>query len=311
MTFISVVTPVYRAEACLEELHRRLTASLQALTADYEIIYVDDGSPDRSGEIVAGIALRDPRVVTVRLSRNFGQHPAITAGLEEARGDWVVVMDCDLQDRPEDISLLLAKAQEGWDIVLARRLVRKDSFVKRVTSRLWFAIFNRLADIVLDPNTGSFSIISRPVVDAFLAIRDKHRHYLLLLGWLGFQRTYADVERSERYAGRSTYNVSRLITHAVSGIASQSTRLLILSIYIGFFFVALSVVQFVYVIVMKLTHGVGVAGWASTMAVLWLIGGAILFSLGILGVYIGRIFEQVQERPLFVIRQRIRGGQPD
>jgi len=302
---LSVVSPVYHAEGCVEELHRRLSEVLQSMKVDYEIIFVDDGSPDRSAEKISEIAASDAQVIALLLSRNFGQHPAITAGVSEAKGDWIVVMDCDLQDRPEDIPRLFAKAREGHDIVFARRQKPHESWIKRTTSHAWFAILNRLTDFPVDSGAGSFSLISRQVADEFLRISDRHRHYVLVLRWLGFAQAYVDVEQAERFAGRSSYSLRALLRHAISGIASHSTRLLYLSIYAGFAFVGLAVAQFAYVLYLKAFHGVGVAGWASVMAAIWLTGGAVLSSLGVLGIYLGRVFEQVKQRPIYIVRKRI------
>lgn len=302
---LSIISPVYRAEGCLEELHRRLTAVLQSMHVDYEIVLVDDGSTDRSAEKISALTAADARVVGILLSRNFGQHAAITAGVADAKGDWIIVMDCDLQDRPEDIPTLFAKGLEGRDVVFARRRKPHESFLKRATSRAWFAVLNALTDFPVQAGTGSFSLISRQVADEFLRISDRHRHYILVLRWLGFEQTYVDVEQGERFTGRSSYTFTALLRHAVSGIASHSTRLLYLSIYAGFAFVALAVVQFAYVIYLKIFRGVGVAGWSSVMGAIWLTGGAILSSLGILGIYLGRVFEQVKQRPMYIVRKRI------
>jgi len=306
---LSVVIPVYRAADCLAELHRRLTATLGGMKLDYEIVLVDDGSPDASGDIIAEIARRDSRVVSLLLSRNFGQHAAVTAGLTEARGHWIVVMDCDLQDPPESIPALYEKAQQGYDVVLGRRIGRKDSFFKRLTSRVWFAIFNHLADLDADPASGNFSIVSRQVIAELLRVNDVHRQYLMLLRWLGFRRAYVDYEHGARFAGRSSYSLSRLVRHSMTTIAAHSTKLLYLAIWMGFVFMLISVGLAGYVIVQKLLYRIGVQGWASLMAAVWLVGGAVLFSLGVLGIYIGKIFEQVKQRPLFIVRKRIGGGE--
>jgi glycosyltransferase involved in cell wall biosynthesis len=305
---LSVVIPVYRAADCVAELHRRLTATLGGMGIPYEIILVDDGSPDASGDIIAELARHDARVVTLLLSRNFGQHAAVTAGLTEARGNWIVVMDCDLQDPPEAIPGLYHKALQGYDVVLGRRIGRKDSFFKRLTSRLWFAIFNRLADLDADPASGNFSIVSRQVIAELLRINDVHRQYLMLLRWLGFRRAYIVYEHGARFAGSSSYSISRLLRHSMATIAAHSTKLLYLAIYLGFLFVLISLGLAGYVIAMKLLYRIGVQGWTSLMAAVWLVGGAVLFSLGVLGIYIGKIFEQVKQRPLFIVRERIGGG---
>jgi polyisoprenyl-phosphate glycosyltransferase len=305
---LSIVSPVYRAESCIAELHRRLTAVLAPMNVDYEIILVDDGSPDRSGELLEGIAAGDPRVAAVILSRNFGQHAAILAGLAEARGERIVVMDCDLQDRPEDVPLLLAKLDESADVVIARRLKRKTSALKRVTSRIWFALLNRLSAIRIEPGSGSFSALRRKVAVELLRMPNRHSHYQLVLLWLGFRQTYVDVDDGGRFEGRGAYSLPRLVSHALSGVVSHSTRLLYFSIYSGFVFVLLSIVQFAYVLVQKISNGVGVAGWASLMATMWLIGGAVLSSLGVIGIYLGRIVDDVKQRPAYIVSRRIRQG---
>jgi glycosyltransferase involved in cell wall biosynthesis len=303
---LSIVSPVYRAEGCIDELHRRLTAVLREMQVAYEIILVDDGSPDRSAEKLEQIATSDPHVTAVLLSRNFGQHAAILAGLSESRAEAVVVMDCDLQDRPEDIPLLYAKILEGFDIAIARRLRRQHSLFKRTTSRVWFALLNLLTDSPSDPAASSFSIVTRQVVNELMTMPNRHSHFLFVLRWLGFRQTYVDVEHDRRLNGKSSYTVWRLMTHAITGITAHSTRLLHFSIYAGFSFFALAVVQFAYVIYRKLADGIGVAGWTSVMAAIWLMGGAILFSLGVIGIYVGRIVEDVKERAPFIIRRRIR-----
>lgn len=307
---ISVVSPVYQAEDCIDEFHRRLTSALGALGIPYEIILVDDGSRDRSADLLGRIARTDPRTTAVILSRNFGQHAAILAGVAETKGDAVVVMDCDLQDRPEDIPLLLSKLMDGHEVVLAVRKRRTDSLLKRLTSRLWFALLNRFSDFPIEPGSGSFSILKRQVVDELLRMPNRHTHYSLVLRWLGFRQTYVVVDDGGRFAGRSSYSLRRLVTHALSGIVAHSNRLLFFSIYAGFVFVLLSLVQFGYLIVRKVTDGIGVAGWTSLMAAIWLVGGVILFSLGVIGIYLARIVDDVKQRPAYIVSRRVRAGTP-
>jgi dolichol-phosphate mannosyltransferase len=307
---LSVVSPVYRAEGCLDELHRRLTAALRQLNVEYEIVLVDDGSPDRSGELLTRIANADPRVTAVILSRNFGQHAAILAGVAEARGDAIVVMDCDLQDRPEDIPLLHAKLREGFDVVIARRTGRTGSAFKRTTSRLWFAILNRFSDMPIEPSAGSFSGLTRQVAAELLRMPNRNTHYQLVLRWLGFRQTYVTVDDGGRFEGKSSYSVRRLVSHATSGIVAHSTKLLHFSIYLGFVFVVFAVAQFAWVIFRKFVNGIDVEGWASLMAAGWLIGGAILFSLGVIGIYLGRIVDDVKQRPPYIVSRRVRSGKP-
>lgn len=303
---LSVVSPVFKAENCVGELHRRLTAVLRGMEIDYEIVLVDDGSPDASAERIERIAASDPHVVAVMLSRNFGQHPAIIAGVAEARGDVIAVIDCDLQDPPEALPALYAQIVEGFDVVLARRRNRKDRLFKRTASRLWFALLNVLSDFFIEPGSGSFSMITRQVASELLRMPNRGAHYQLILRWLGFRQAYIEIDHAERFEGKSSYSLRRLVRHALSGVVAHSTRLLYFSVYAGFFFVALSILQFAYVLFLKWKHGVGVAGWTSLMAATWLIGGAILFSLGVTGIYIGRIVEEVKQQPVYVVWRRIR-----
>lgn len=304
---LSIVSPIYRAEACIDELYQRLTAVLRHLPGAYEIILVEDGSPDQSWERIKHLAAQDSHVVALQLSRNFGQHNAIAAGLSASRGQYTVVMDCDLQDPPEVIPQLLEQAKAGVDIVYTRHTIRVDSTFKQRTSRVFFLIVNILSPLSAVPGQGSFSLISRQVVDEYLRVTDVHSHYLSVLHWLGFRSTCVDVAQAERFAGASSYSLSKLVSHALNGITSHSTRLLHISTGMGLLFALLAVLQILYLVYRKWIHSIGVEGWASLMVVTWLVGGAILFSLGVIGLYLGRMFEHTRHRPLFVVREQING----
>jgi dolichol-phosphate mannosyltransferase len=297
------VSPVYCAEACIDELHQRLTAVLQTLADTYEIVLVEDGGPDQSWERIKAIAARDAHVKGMQLSRNFGQHQAIAAGLAASRGAFVVVIDCDLQDPPELIPRLIAQARAGFEIVYTKRRHRTDSPLKRIASRLFFFVMNTISPAFAEPGQGSFSVIARPVVREYLRVADVHSHYLSVLHWLGFRSTSVEVEQEPRFAGISSYSLRKLISHALSGIAAQSTRLLHLSTAMGLLFSLIAGGQVVWLLYRKLFWSIGVEGWASLMVALWLIGGAILFSLGVVGLYLGRMFEHTRGRPLFVVRE--------
>jgi len=304
---LSVVSPVYRAEACIDELYCQLTAVLRKITNAYEIVLVEDCGPDRSWERIKNIAAQDRNVIGLQLSRNFGQQLAIAAGLSVSRGQYVVVIDCDLQDPPEVIPQLVEQAKAGFDIVYTQRRTRVGSAFKQMTSRLFFFIMNSISPLFANPGQGSFSLISRRVVNEYLRVADIHSHYLSVLHWLGFRSTRVEVEQSPRFAGSSSYSLGKLVSHALNGIASQSTRLLHISTGMGLFFAVLACGQVLYLIYRKLFFSIGVEGWASLMAVLWFVGGAILFSLGVIGLYLGRMFEHTRPRPLFVVRERTDG----
>jgi glycosyltransferase involved in cell wall biosynthesis len=302
---LSIVSPVYGSAGIVAPLVERIVAAVAPLTADFEIVLVEDGSPDDSWAQIAAVASREPRVRGLRLARNFGQQAAITAGLAHARGAHVVVMDCDLQDDPAYIQALLSKAREGYDIVLTRKANRRHAWHRNLGARGFAAVFNLLSGHrPAGPQVGGYSILSRQVVDAFLQVRDVHRHYLLILGWLGFRTAVVPVQHHPRHSGQSTYTLLRLLRHAIEGITSQSTLLLKFAVGIGFIYFCSSVAGATYLCISYFLHGFR-AGWASTVVLLLASTGLILMAIGILGVYIGNIFEQVRNRPLYLVQDRI------
>lgn len=303
MTVISVVSPVYQAEECLDELCRRLKVSLKSVTEDYEIVLVDDGSADRSWEIVEQLAAADTRVKGIKLARNFGQHYAIAAGLDFATGDWIVVMDCDLQDQPEEIPKLYRKALEGYDIVFARRHERKDHWLARVRSRLFSIVYSYLGDIRADNAVANFSIASRNVICNVRRFMERNRSFPIFLSWVGFRRAYVNVEHAARFAGRSTYTWSKLMDFATDSIVSQSNKPLRLSIRFGFLLSLASIAFGVYLIIRYLVLGIPVAGWTSVIVSIWFIGGLVFANLGVLGLYLGKVFDEAKHRPLYVVQK--------
>jgi len=298
---ISVVIPVFKAEGILPVLCSRLGEALAPL-GSHEIILVDDRSPDGSWGVLEQLAGSSQNIIAVRFSRNFGQQYAITAGIDLARGDWVVVMDCDLQDRPEEIPRLLEKAREGYDVVLARRVKRCDSFAKRLVSRLYYRIFHLLSGVNMDASVGSFRIMSRPVVDAFSGMREAFRVFGGMIDWVGFRTGYLDVKHDPRYAGKSSYSLRKLIRLALDGIISFSNRPLYLSIGIGIAVSVFSGVYGAFFVLRSVLFGfVSVPGWLTTLTLQSFLGGLILTNLGILGIYIGRIYDEAKRRPLYIV----------
>ena len=308
MTHISVVVPVYKAEACLHELHRRLTASVSAITADFEILLIEDQGGDGSWEIICELARQDPRVRGFQFSRNFGQHYGITAGLDHARGEWVVVMDCDLQDRPEEIARLYRKAQEGYDVVLALRTRRKDGVFKRFSSYLFFKLFRYLSGLDYDGEAGNFRIISRKVVDTFKSMRENLRLFGGLVTWMGYPTASIQVEHGERYAGESSYTFGKLMDLAFETIIAYSDKPLRLSIKFGILISLAAFVFGIYFAVRTLVSGQTIAGWTSLIVSLYFLGGVIISTLGIIGIYLGKAFDEVKRRPLYVVLRRTDGA---
>lgn len=301
MAHLSVVTPVYRAEGCLEELYRRLVAALSGITQDFEIVMVEDCGGDRSWEIIQALARRDPRVKGIQFSRNFGQHYGITAGLDHCDGDWVVVMDCDLQDRPEEIPRLYAKAREGYEVVIARRGRRNHPLAKRLSSWLFYRLFSWLAEIDYDGQAGNFRIVSRKVVDSFRMMREQLRFFGGLVNWLGFPAAAIDVQHDERYAGPSTYTFAKLWRLAFDTIVAYSDKPLRLSVRFGFVLAFLAFCYGIYITARALLYGTAITGWASLIVSIYFIGGIIIAILGMLGIYLGKTFDEAKKRPLYIV----------
>ena len=300
---ISVVIPCYRCRECLPELHARLTAALTKITAQYEIILVDDASPEGDWEEIAAIARQDSRVKGIKLSRNFGQHFAITAGLDFVRGDWIVVMDGDLQDQPEEILKLHAKAQEGYDIVFARRTLRQDSLYRRLSSGFFSLIYNYLGDIKVDNSIANFSISSRAVIAYVRQFRERNRAFPIFLNSVGFRRAGVEVNHAERFAGRSSYTFGKLLDFAIQCIVSQSNKPLRISIRFGFALAALSVFYGLVILFRYFFYSITVPGWTTLAVLVCFLGGLGFANLGILGLYIGKIFDEVKQRPLYCVEQ--------
>ena len=274
------------------------------MVSDFEIVLVDDGSPDDAWSMIRELTVRDSRVRALRLSRNFGQHSAITAGLAASRGRWVAVLDCDLQDPPEEIPRLYAKALEGYDVVLSRREERVESLPRRLAASAYFRFHNMIARGNLHTNYTNLSVISRKVVDSFLALRDHDRQYLLILHWLGYRRAELDVKQDERHAGRSSYTFRQLAKVAVDGVFFQSTVLLRLIIYFGFFLAFLGALLAAYAVVSWIT-GNHLPNWTALPMFGLLLGAFVIISGGVTGLYVGKIFDQVKGRPLFVVDEII------
>ena len=301
MAHISVVVPVYKAETCLEELYRRLRAAIEPITLDFELILVEDCGGDRSWQIITELARRDARVKGMQFSRNFGQHCGITAGLDHCDGDWVIVMDCDLQDRPEEIPRLYARAQEGYEIVLARRGKRNHPLLKRLLSWVFYRLFSYLADMEYDPQAGNYRIVSRKVVAGYRSMRERSRFFGSLVNWMGFPTASVDVQHADRYDGESTYTFGKLWQLAMDTIIAYSDKPLRLAIRGGFLIAALAFLCGVWVIALNLLHGSPVMGWSSLMVSVYLIGGIIIALLGIIGIYLGRTYDETKQRPLYLI----------
>ncbi len=302
---ISVVSPVYLSEDSVEELVRRLVQELSSLTSHFEILLVEDGSPDNSWDKISECCRQDPRVKGIRLSRNFGQHHAITAGLEKAQGEWVVVMDCDLQDRPEEITSLYHAALEGFDIVIAKRRNRQHGVIKQLFSKLFYRVLSYLTDLPQDSSIANFGIYHRRVIQSVCRMSESIRYFPSMIKWVGFSRKEVFVEHGRRFAGETSYNFKKLMNLALEIILAYSDKPLRLMVKLGLIVSFFSLLFALYNIVRALTGGIEVLGYASLMVSIWFLAGFLIFILGILGLYIGKIFDGVKNRPVYLIKETV------
>jgi len=285
----------------LEELVRRIHEAIRPLTTDYEIVLVNDCSPDASWEKIAEICARDPLVKGINLSRNFGQPYAITAGLTYAQGDYMAVIDCDLQNKPEDLPAMYKKALEGYDVVSARRVVREDTWLKRLSSTVFHKTYDFLSGFETDKAVAEFGIYSRKIVNVYCSIPEYSRSFVELIHTLGFKKSTVDVLHDHRLEGKSSYNLARLLRLSYNSIISNSNRPLHLAVSLGFIMSVVSFMMAIYNIFAKFIGLNEVAGYTSTIFSIWFVGGLLLFMMGILGLYIGKIFDQVKGRPVFIV----------
>jgi dolichol-phosphate mannosyltransferase len=302
-TSISVVIPVYGCPEALPELHERLTKTLNKIAGnDYEIILVNDACPKNSWQVVENLCNEDPHVTGLELSRNFGQIRAILAGLDYCKGEWVVVMDCDLQDQPEEIIRMYQKVNdENLDTVFARRVARKDGKGKIFLAKRFYNLYSWATGIKYDPSLCNFSMSNRKVIDAYCSMREIHRAFIMYIQWMGFREGTIDVDHHARFAGKSGYTLKKRIDFALEILTSQSDKLLRVMMKTG---IGISMLSFIAVIVTVVKHFVTSVpvGWSSLIAVIFFSTGLLLTALGVIGIYIGNIFMQVKDRPLYIIR---------
>ena len=298
---LSVVSPVYRGEKMLSELVERIHKAISPLTDNYEIVLVNDCSPDNSWERISQICKVDKKVKGINLSRNFGQPYAITAGLTYAKGNYIAVIDCDLQNKPEDLPAMYQKALEGYDVVSARRVVREDTFMKRMSSAIFHMVYDFLSGFDTDKAVAEFGIYSRKIVDVYCSIPEYSRSFVELIHTLGFKKTTVDVLHDHRLEGKSSYNLYRLLKLSYNSIISNSNRPLHLAVALGLMMSILSFLMAIYNIFAKFWGLNEVAGYTSTIFSIWFVGGLLLLMMGVLGLYIGKIFDQVKGRPVFIV----------
>ncbi|HEX8723096.1 MAG TPA: glycosyltransferase family 2 protein [Pyrinomonadaceae bacterium] len=307
---ISVVVPCYNEEAVLPETHRRLTSALEAIEGvSFEVVYADDGSQDATPDLLRALQAADPRVRVVRLSRNFGHQLAVSAGLEHASGDAVVVIDADLQDPPEVIRELVARWREGFQVVYGQRTDRPgETPFKLWTAKSFYRLINRVSQIQIPPEAGDFRLLDRRVVEVLLGMPERDRFLRGMVSWVGFRQTAVPYAREPRRAGESKYPLARMLRFAADGVLSFSVTPLRLAIWLGFAAIVAAFAGIVYALVVRLYTEDWVRGWASIFTAVLFLGGVQLVTLGIVGEYVGRVYAEVKRRPLYVVAERLGFG---
>lgn len=307
MTMLSVVVPCYNEDAALGEMHARLTTVLQKLAPlNSEVIYVDDGSTDETPQILRDLQAVDSNVRVLSLSRNFGHQIAVTAGMAHAAGDAVVVMDADLQDPPEVIPEMIARWRDGYDMVYGARTERAgETSFKRGTAKAFYRLMNRLSDIKIPIDVGDFRLLDRKVVKALLAMPERDRFLRGMVSWVGFRQIAVLYTRAPRVAGKSKYPLLKMIRFATDGLLSFSLMPLRLATWTGFLAIALAIAGIIYAVLLRMFTNDWVRGWASIFVAVLFMAGVQLIFLGIIGEYIGRIYGEVKQRPLYFVREQL------
>lgn len=299
---VSVIVPVFNEEAVLPETYRQLTAVMAALGEPYELLFVNDGSHDGSGAILEELAKKDRRVRVIHFSRNFGHQAAITAGMDYARGEAVVVIDADLQDPPEVIVEMVRKWREGYEVVYGKRTKREgETFFKRFTASLFYRLLQKVTNVDIPLDTGDFRLLDRKVVEVMRLLREKNRFVRGLVSWVGFRQAALPYTRKKRFAGETKYPLRKMLRLAWDGITSFSDKPLKAASYIGFLLSGLSFVYLLVILIGKLLGKSTVPGWASIVVINLFFNGVILIILGVMGEYIGRIYDEAKGRPLYIV----------
>lgn len=300
----SVVVPVYGSDTILPELHQRVSTTLEKITSAFELIFVNDASPDGAWQVIQGLSAQDKRVRGINLSRNFGQYPAITAGLQASRGEWIVVMDCDLQDQPEAILEMYKKAQEGYFVVVGSRQNRHDSWLRQFVSRAFYTTLSYLSGRHQDSTLANFGIYERRVVEAILSMHDHMRYFSVMVRWVGFRTATVPVEHAQRKGGRSGYSLRKLFTLATDIILAYSDRPLRIIIKIG---VAVSVIAglFLLVGIIEALAGTPVTSLMFILGSLWLVFGLLSVMIGTIALYLSKTFDEVKRRPIYIVQEEI------
>lgn len=302
---LSVVIPMYFEEAVVNECYRKLTDVLEGNMYNYELVFINDGSTDKTMELLKALALNDKRVKIIDFSRNFGHQTAVTCGIDMAKGDAIVIIDSDLQDPPEVIKSMVDLWKQGYDVVYGKRIKRKgETWFKLLTAKMFYKFLQYMSDIKIPRDTGDFRLIDRKVAEAFASMPERNRFIRGMISWVGFNQTYVEYERDQRFAGETKYPLKKMLKFASDGIIAFSSKPLKLISYLGFITVVFSFLTIVYSVLSKLFGKNVVSGWTSIMLAVTFFGGVQMIAMGILGEYIARIYDESKQRPLYIIKEK-------
>lgn len=305
MPQLSVISPIYNTGGMLPEFVRQVIKAVTAVAPDYEIILIDDGSPDGAWGMLEELSAANVRIKAIRLSRNFGQHRALAAGLDACRGEYVIVMDSDLQDQPKEIIRLYAEALKGYPVVVARRMARKDGLMRRAGSRLFYWLLSKLSGLQADHTIANFGIYHRAVIDEVNRMGEKDRFLPMIINWTGFKKKYIEVEHGNRKEGESGYSMGRLLRLAFDITLAYSDKPLKYAVKAGFVISSLSFLMGIYTLFLYVRGKIIVLGYTSIILSIWFMGGVILFTLGMVGLYVGKTFDEVKGRPRYIVEKVI------
>ncbi len=303
--FISIVSPVYKAEKTLVELILQVEKEIVKITDSYEIILVNDHSPDDSWQVIKNLCEKSEKIIGIKLSKNFGQHYAITAGLDSCSGEWVYVMDCDLQDRPDQMIKLYHKAMEGYDVVQGRRAGRKDSFFKRTFSKFFYKILAYLSGYSQDSTIANYGIYNKKVIKSIVSMRESIRFFPTMVAWVGYKKTSIEIEHSERLEGKSSYTFKKLFNLALDIVLAYSDKPLRLIVQLGLLTSFSSFLFLLYNLYQYLSGKILVLGYMSLIVSIWFLSGLLMLMLGVVGLYVGKTFESAKKRPIYIVESKI------
>ena len=301
----SVVIPVYMAEFMIEELLSKIVKNLKLISDDYEIILVDDYSTDKTWEKILNLKKLFPEIIGLKLSRNFGQHAAIHAGLDHVHGNWIIVMDCDLQDDPVYFEALYKKALAGWDIVLAKRINRVDNWFKKIFSKIFYKILGYLTDSAQDSSVANFGIYNQKVISSLKHMNDYIKYFPASINWVGFKKTTIEVKHGKRMSGKSSYNIQKLINLGLNVVLSFSDKPLRIVVKLGIIVSFISALIASNYLIKYFLGNILVPGYTSLILSIWFLSGVIITTIGMCGLYIGRIFDQSKNRPVYIVNEKI------